>query len=640
MKIGYLIVSFWLVYQLAGAQVPQTLDSVMVYLKNHTDQDTNRVIALNVMGRELHSTGNPDYKRADSALRVSEKLALNLHYGLGLGKAYTNIASIYFLTDRPQQALAYFQKALSVAESYPLSLRFTCGAFSNVAAAYNKLGQYDKVVEIQLRSLRLQEEKNLQPRISATYEGLGNAYRNLGKPREALPYYQQALAIRQAGKEIQGMAIVENNLGVTYDLLEQYNQSIPYYRRALKHAEEVNFELLQADILVNLGLVYRLTNRPLEGLPYVKRSLAIEQKLQNKGGLGTAFFNLGQIYQDLKQLGPAEDYMKKALALANEVGNKQKITDYTAGLAELYNDMKEYKLAYDKQVQLAALKDSSVTLATNRQVEELITQYKTEKKEQQIKLLNQQARIRDDELANKRLQTTALLMGAVMLLLLGAAVTAWLLNRARLRRLEEAQQLRKQIAHDLHDEVGSTLSSISLLSGMVNGIIAQNRPESVERAVQKINTDARQILEAMDEIIWTINPSNDTLHRIALRLQEYAQPLMESKNIQFSLVADPVLDSLPISMEVRRNLYLIGKEAINNLVKHSEATIATMRFEHQKDQLNVVIEDNGRGFDTSQLSERTGQTSMQQRAKAMAATLNVQSGTGFGTTLQVSVPIG
>ncbi|GAB3912383.1 hypothetical protein GCM10028803_55570 [Larkinella knui] len=612
----------------------------MVYLKNHTALDTNRVIALNVMGRELHSTGTPNYKRADSVLRVSEKLALDLHYGLGLGKAYTNIASIYFLTDRPQQALAYFQKALSVAEAYSLSLRFTCGAFSNVAAAYNKLGQYDKVVEIQLRSLRLQEEKNLRPRISATYEGLGNAYRNLGKPREALPYYQQALAIRQAGKEIQGMAIVENNLGVTHDLLEQYNQSISYYRRALKHAEEVNFELLQADILVNLGLVYRLTNRPLEGLPYVKRSLAIEQKLQNKGGLGTAFFNLGQIYQDLKQFGPAEEYMRKALTLANEVGNKQKITDYTAGLAELYNDMKEYKLAYDKQVQLAALKDSSVTLATNRQVEELITQYKTEKKEQQIKLLNQQAKIREEELTNKRLQTTALLITGTLLLLLGAMITAWLLNRARLRRLEEAQQLRKQIAHDLHDEVGSTLSSISLLSGMVNGIIAQNRPESVERAVQKINTDARQILEAMDEIIWTINPSNDTLHRIALRLQEYAQPLMESKNIQFSLVADPTLDTLPIPMEVRRNLYLIGKEAINNLVKYSEATQATMRFEHQKDQLNVVIEDNGRGFDTSQLSERTGQASMQQRARAMAGTLNVQSGSGSGTKLHVSVPIG
>ncbi len=220
-----------------------------------------------------------------------------------------------------------------------------------------------------------------------------------------------------------------------------------------------------------------------------------------------------------------------------------------------------------------------------------------------------------------------------LLLLLGAAVSAWLLYRARLRRLQEAQQLRKQIAHDLHDEVGSTLSS------MVNTLIAQNRPESVERAIQKINTDARQILEAVDEIIWTINPGNDSLHRIALRLQEYALPLMESKSIRFSLVADPVLETLPISMEVRRNLYLIGKEAINNLVKYSDATQASLRFEYRSGQLTVLIEDDGRGFVVDQLSNRTGQASMQQRAKAMGGTLAIRSVPGQGTQLQLTAAL-
>ena len=215
------------------------------------------------------------------------------------------------------------------------------------------------------------------------------------------------------------------------------------------------------------------------------------------------------------------------------------------------------------------------------------------------------------------------------------AVSAWLLNRARLRRLQEAQNLRQQIAHDLHDEVGSTLSSISLLSGMVNDLIARNRPESVERAIQKINTDARQILQPVDEIIWTINPGNDSLHRIALRLQEYAQPLMESKGIQFSFAVDPALGLLPVSMEVRRNLYLIGKEAINNLVKYSEATQATVRFSYVHKQLRVLIEDNGRGFDPAQPSLRTGQVSMQQRAKAMGGKLNVRSAPGEGTTLEL-----
>ncbi|MVM39333.1 tetratricopeptide repeat protein [Spirosoma sp. HMF3257] len=634
---------FWLLNGLlvgvATAQVPKSLDSVMVYLKTHTSQDTNYVIALNVMGRELHEKGNPDYNRADSVLRVSEKVALKLNYGLGLSRAYTNLASIYYLTDKPQQAVEYFQKALTTAENFKLSPRFICGAISNVAAALSKLQQYDKVVAMQLRSLRLQERYNVQPRIATTYGGLGNAYRELNKPKEALVYYEQALALMRTEKNTRGMAIIENNMGICYDGLKRYDKSLASYRMALKHAEEVDYELLQADILVNIGLALKLSSRFKEGIPYVERSLAIGRKQQNKGTMATAYFNLGQIYEELKDYKPAEENLKKALELARERANKEQIANYTQGLADLYGGMKNFQQAYAYQLEKNKQIDSTMVVRTSAEVQRLVAQYKTEKKEQEIKLLRQQAQLREKELINKRLQTNALLLGGALLLLLGLAISAWLLNRSRLRRLEEAQALRKQIAHDLHDEVGSTLSSISLLSGMVNNLIAQKRPESVERAILKINTDARQILEAMDEIIWTINPSNDSLHRIALRLQEYAQPLMESKHIQFSMVADPTLDQLPISMEIRRNLYLIGKEAITNLVKYSEATQATMWFDHQKGQLTVVIEDNGRGFDRTQPSERTGQTSMQQRAKAMGGSLDVQSAPEQGTRLVLTTTI-
>ncbi|WP_460968702.1 tetratricopeptide repeat-containing sensor histidine kinase [Spirosoma migulaei] len=626
-------------FSTALAQVPKSLDSVMVYLKTHTVQDTNYVIALNIMGRELHEKGNPDYNRADSVLRVSEKLAIKLNYGLGLSRAYTNLASIYYLTDRPQQALEYFQKALTTAENYKLSPRFICGAISNVAAALSKLQQYDKVVAMQLRSLRLQEQYNVQPRIATTYGGLGNAYRELNKPKEALVYYQQALALMLVEKNIRGMAIIENNVGICYDGLKRYDKSLASYRMALKHAEDVEYELLQADILVNIGLALKLSSRFKEGIPYVERSLAIGRKQQNKGTMATAYFNLGQIYEELKDYKPAEANMKKALQLATERGDKEQIANYTQGLADLYGGMKNFQQAYVYQLEKNRQIDSNTVVRTSAEVQRLVAQYKTEKKEQEIKLLRQQAQLRDKELINRRLQTNALLIGGILLLLLGAAVSAWLLNRSRLRRLEEAQALRKQIAHDLHDEVGSTLSSISLLSGMVNSLIAQKRPEAVERAIQKINTDARQILDAMDEIIWTINPGNDSLQRIAMRLQEYAQPLMESKAISFSFQTDPALADIPVSMEVRRSLYLIGKEAINNLIKYSEATQATVRFARRADQLEVLIEDNGRGFDVTKPRERTGQTSMKQRAEAMGGSLDVQSAPEQGTRLVLTTAI-
>ncbi|QHV97807.1 sensor histidine kinase [Spirosoma endbachense] len=272
---------------------------------------------------------------------------------------------------------------------------------------------------------------------------------------------------------------------------------------------------------------------------------------------------------------------------------------------------------------------------TSTEIKRMVYQYETEKREVPLKLLQQQVKFTQQEAERSPFRTNVLLIGAALLLLLGGSLSAWLLNQSKLHRVGEAQKLRKQIAHDLHDDVGSTLSSISMLSGYTNILLSQNQPESAQKMVQKIYTDARQILESIDEIIWTINPDNDTLHRIALRLQEYAQPLMESKNITFSFQMDAGLEEAPISMEVRRNLYLISKEAINNLIKYSQATQATICFEKKDGQLQVLIEDNGRGFVVDGPSQRNGQANMRQRAVSLGGTLAIESITGQGTRLQL-----
>ncbi|WP_461042141.1 tetratricopeptide repeat protein, partial [Spirosoma harenae] len=449
-SIGLFIVTT----QIADAQVPNSLDSVKVYIKTHTARDTNYVRALNVLGRELHSGTHPDYAQADSVLQVSERLASQLQYGMGLAKAYTNRGSIYYLTDRPQLAADYFQKALTTAENYKLPPRFICGAISNVAAALSKLQQYEKVVSMQLHSLQLQETYKIQPRIPATYGGLGSALKELKKFKEAISYYRQALALNQLEKNTNGMAIIENNIGICYDGLKQYDQSLTYYKLALKHAKETQFALLQADVLVNIGLALNLSGHPAVGIPYVRQSLKIGVNQQNKATIATAYFNLGQIYEALKEYKPAEENLKKALQLANERNDKEQIATYTQGLADLYGGMKNFQQAYAFQLERNQQIDSSTTIRTSSEVQRLIAKYEAEKKEAQIRLLQQETQLHQQQSERTRL----LLIGSVLLLLLGTVASAWLLNRAKLRRLEEAQQLRKQIAHDLHDEVGSTLS--------------------------------------------------------------------------------------------------------------------------------------------------------------------------------------
>ncbi|WP_020601211.1 tetratricopeptide repeat-containing sensor histidine kinase [Spirosoma panaciterrae] len=614
------------------AQVPKSLDSLEAYVKTYAPTDTNYVKALNRLG-DLTSRKKADYSRADSLLRVSEKLALKLDFGLGVTDANIYLGSNYYLTDRPQQALEYLQKAQIMAEKYKLSPRMRAQTITNVGVAYNKLKQYEKAIETHLRSVRLQEQLNIQPRIPTTYEGLGLGLKNMTKPREAIKYFEQALALKVAAKNDYGAAITEHNIGRCYDDLNQEKEAIKHYKTALSYIPGTDYELLRADILGNIGLALRKDKRFQEAKPYLEQGLAIAIKHNNKESISGSYFDLGRFYEEQKDYKQAELYMKKALKLANEREDKVTIAEYTQGLADLYGGMKDFQQAYVYQLERNQRMDSATAIRTSAEVQRMVAKYETEKKEARIQLLQQQAKFNQQETERTRFRTNALLTGAALFLLLGGAVSAWLLNRAKLRRLEEAQQLRKQIAHDLHDEVGSTLSSISMLSGHTDTLLRQNQPESAQKMVQKIYTDARQILESIDEIIWTINPGNDSLQRIALRLQEYAQPLMESKNIKFDFQIDALLEDIPISMEVRRSLYLIGKEAINNLVKYSQATQATVRFEKNDNQLRVLIEDNGQGFDTVQQSGRTGQASMKQRAQAMGGLLEIRSIPKEGTRL-------
>ncbi|CCH02105.1 Sensor protein uhpB [Fibrella aestuarina BUZ 2] len=638
MKIRYWLLMLGLLGSspLATAQASRTLDSLLTYLRMHPATDTTYLKVMDKVAIELIYK-KADYARADSLSRQMAEVASKAGNWTKLVAAHRNRAAINLLKADYEQAMVFFQKTLETAEQHNLPRQLIYGAMCNLIIGHDKLQHNEEVIQLATRAIEYQERYQLKPRSPLPPRLIGEALVRLGRQQQAIPYYQQAGAIfRELGDE-RGTAIFENQTGDFYLELKQPQPALAHFRQSLQLAERLQFELLQADALDGVANALRLLKRPAEAMPYAHRALAIAQKQDNKLGTSTSYGTMGQLYQAQLDYPNAETYLKKAIALAEKNGYKDDLKRYTQALADLFAEQNKYQQAYVVQLKNNKLTDSTTAVRTNAEVQRLLAKYEADKRETQIRLLQNERQLQQQEADRTRWQRNALLAGGALLVLLGAATTAWLLNRARVRRLQEAQQIRKQIAHDLHDEVGSTLSSISLLSGMVNDLIAQKRPESAERAIQKINTDARQILEAIDEIIWTINPGNDSLQRVALRLKEYAQPLMESKNIAFSLVDDPGLDHLPISMDVRRNLYLVAKEAINNLIKYSEATQATMRFEHQNNQLKVVIEDNGRGFDVNQASLRTGQQSMRDRASAMGGSLTVQSAVGSGTKLELVV---
>lgn len=217
--------------------------------------------------------------------------------------------------------------------------------------------------------------------------------------------------------------------------------------------------------------------------------------------------------------------------------------------------------------------------------------------------------------------------------LLGCGIF-YLFYRYRLRTVIKMQRIRDRIASDLHDDMGASLSNINILSTMA--LQKQNDGNSwVGRTLENIRDDAQQMSEAIDDIVWMVNPKNDTLEKILARMRYYASELFEAKNIQYEIDFPVETSHIRLPMEKRRELFLIFKEAVNNIVKHSACTKALLTIEIEGNHLQVQMQDNGTGFDTGKESGGNGLGNMCRRAKAIGGRLDITSVPGNGCCLRL-----
>ncbi len=211
----------------------------------------------------------------------------------------------------------------------------------------------------------------------------------------------------------------------------------------------------------------------------------------------------------------------------------------------------------------------------------------------------------------------------------------YLLFRYRLQQALRVERMRALISSDLHDEVGASLTSISLFSEMARQPAAslQKREEYLSR----IGERSRDSIEKMGDIIWSINPENDTLQQMLVRMKNYATEIAEAKDIVLHWTESGNLAAAKLSMEQRKNVYLLFKEAVNNAVKHSGAKNIYLQFGADAHKINIAIKDDGRGFDLTSKSEGNGLKNMQRRASLLHATTNINTAPGKGCTVNLQV---
>jgi ligand-binding sensor domain-containing protein/signal transduction histidine kinase len=234
-------------------------------------------------------------------------------------------------------------------------------------------------------------------------------------------------------------------------------------------------------------------------------------------------------------------------------------------------------------------------------------------------------------------------LGASLASILG--VSFFYAARRRIRRklelLEQQHAIekeRRRIAQDMHDQLGAGLTQISLLGEFARRHQVQNGGAASH--VDRICDVTRELAQTVDEIVWAVNPRNDALNKLAVYLAAYAEDFFHATSIRCRLAIPAGLPAIPLAAEMRHNVFLVVKEAMNNVVKHAHASEARLQLALEQNTLLITVADDGEGFDLEKTDpSRNGLNNMRERLKEIGGTLEVSSAPGKGTRISLSVPL-
>ena len=201
----------------------------------------------------------------------------------------------------------------------------------------------------------------------------------------------------------------------------------------------------------------------------------------------------------------------------------------------------------------------------------------------------------------------------------------------------QLQKVRNRLATDLHDDIGSTLTNINILSELSKKNLQQ--PIQARQFLQRITEEVTTSGQALDDIIWSVNARNDSMEEIIARMRRYAADLFDSSDINYQLDLDEAVAGKRLRMEQRRDVYLIYKESLNNIYKHANARKVWIRARINQRSFELVIKDDGKGFDPGQPSHRNGLKNLRERVAKLNGKFNIQSGIEEGTTITISMPV-
>ena len=305
------------------------------------------------------------------------------------------------------KSLFYANEALSLSQK----LNYESGkawAYSNIGNYYWYTGNYVRTSEYYLRSLKIYEQQNDSSGIASSYRDIGWLYVMQNNHDAALENYFKAVKITEARKEERFLGILYNDIGVAYKSQKKYNLALEYQQKSLQIKEKRKDKEGTATSYGNMGILYQEKGEYDLAVEYLSNALKLYEELGDRNYLIAAYNNLGLAYEAQGKPKLSIQYQEKTLKLSLEVGHKEGISAAYDALASAYSSLGNFKEAYEFHKKYSDIKDSILNEESSKQITEMQAKYETEKKEQQITLLN-----KDKELQNAQLNRQKIIIWSV-----------------------------------------------------------------------------------------------------------------------------------------------------------------------------------------------------------------------------------
>ncbi len=542
------------------------------------------------------------------------------------------------------EALDFELKALAIRRNLGDDVR-TANTLNNIGIVYDEQGNYQKSLEYYFEARKIYERLQDLPKIGMVINNIGIVLKAQKEYMRVIGYYHEALVIYQKLNNKFGVAACHTNLGSVFLLTKGFDSALYYSQRAAIEFEAINNRQFLATALYNTGMAFHKLQNQQEAIKNLLKAKKLCEEFDNKRELSSILIYLAGIDREAGKIKDGISTAQHGLEIAIRISSHEQIMEARKELANLYSVNKNFEEALKQYRQYDVAKDSLFEINKSKQITEIQTRYETEKNENKILLLGQENKLKDSNIRQNQL----LIVSLVGILLGGVALGFLYRTRSKLTQqaelestrasLRESQlqaviasqeEERKRFAADLHDGLGQMISAVRM--GLSKETLEKSMVDHSLSLLNDMNIEIRNIaFNLMPQVL-----VNSGLEEA---LKEFASRLMRTVGINIQVQTFDLDRKMP--SELRVALYRISQEWVNNIIKYSSATETSIQVVKHPQELLLTIEDNGKGFNPSKLtqSQGNGWKNINSRLHLIKGHLEIDSQEGRqNTTLIITIP--